>query len=970
MKMFKQLLSITAILAVAIMLASCGGKYKYESVKGDPMKTRIYTLENGLKVYLSVNKDEPRVQTMIAVDAGSRNDPSETTGLAHYLEHIMFKGTSNFGTIDFDREKPYLDAITALYEVYRKTTDEQERKNIYKQIDSISQIAATIAIPNEYDKLMAAIGAQGTNAFTSYDLTAYVEDVPSNQIENWLKIQSDRFQNMVIRLFHTELETVYEEYNLYLTYDDDKASDALLNALLPHHPYGTQTVIGTQEHLKNPSIINIQNFFKTYYVPNNMAVIMAGDFNPDEVIKLIDKYFGSMKPGDVPERKFAEEKPIEKPVERTVTGLEPAKIFMGYRLPNAKNDATIEVANLFSQLLSNGKTGLIDLNLLQKQQVLSAYSFYYELADYGFFGISSTPKQGQTLNEVRALLLAQIDSIKQGNFSEEVLKGVIENYRVNEYQQLRYNFTRTYSMLDAFILDKDWEKQVKQIDNLAKITKQDIVDFANKYFNENYAVVYKEQGTPDNKKVEKPAITTIPVNRDTTSAFMRDIALVKPKDIEPVFVDFKKDMKVLPLAEGVDVLYKQNDGDPLFEIDYVFEMGSKNDPYLPVAFKYFEYLGTDKYTPEQLKKEFYNLGTTYNVFASGNRVYVYMVGIKDNFEKSLDLFEELLANIKADEAIYKNVVSDILKERADSKTVQDENFYRLVEYARYGEKNPSTYILSESELKSLDPNVLTDKIKGLSGYKHNIIYYGTESDKALIAKLKEKHKLAPELKDVLPEYPFELRNAGDKPKIFVAQYDAENIYLSFRNYDIPFNKEMEAIRGMYNDYFGGGMSSIVFQEMREARGLAYSANFGMYMPERPSLPYGFSGFIATQNDKLKDALLGFDGIINDMPVSEKSFEIAKENSLNAVRTKRVLRSNVLWTYLHYQKFGFENDFEKKNFEKMQAFTLDDVVKFQQEQVKGRKFNYAILGDIKRLDMNYLKSLGEVQVVDQKTLFGY
>ncbi|MDR0763775.1 MAG: insulinase family protein [Bacteroidales bacterium] len=963
------LLAVTTV--TALVLTSCS-KYKYESVKGDPMKTRIYTLDNGLKVYLSVNKDEPRIQTMVAVDAGSRNDPSETTGLAHYLEHILFKGTQNFGTVNYEAEKPYLEAITDLYEKYRSTTNDKERKAIYRTIDSISQIAATFAIPNEYDKLMASIGAQGTNAFTWFDQTVYTEDIPSNQIENWAKIQSDRFQNMVIRLFHTELEAVYEEYNMSLTQDGRVQFDSLMNALLPHHPYGTQTTIGTQEHLKNPSITNIQNFFKTYYVPNNMAIIMSGDFNPDKTIAIIDKYFGGMKKGDIPERKFNEEKPIKNPVEKTVIGIEPANILLGYRLPNNKNaeGVNIDIANIVSSLLYNGKAGLIDINLIQKQQILEAFSQYVELADYGLFALGGTPKEGQNLQEVRSLVLAQIDSVKQGNFSEDMLKSVIDNYRVLQYHQLRYNYSRASQMLDAFILHRPWSEVVTQIDDLGKVTKQDVVDFANKYFADNYAVIYKKQGAPNHKKVDKPAITTIPVNRDTASNFMKNIAEAKPAEIEPVFIDFKKDMDVISFANGIDVLYKHNDGDPLFSLYYVYEMGANSDPELTVAFKYFEYLGTEKYSPEELKKEFYKLGTSYTVAASNTRVYVVLSGLQDNFEASLDLFEHLLSNVKPDETVYANMVTDILKERADSKTIQEENFYRLVEYMRRGEKNSYTNILSADALRALKPSVLTDKIKDLANFKHNILYFGPASSKSLKSVLSAKHKIGNELKDVLPETEFAFREASEKPTIFVAQYDAENIFMGLNAYGSVFNKEIEPMRNLYNQYFGGGMGSIVFQEMREARALAYAANFNLRMQDRPSYPYILSGFIASQTDKMKDAIVAFDDIIKNMPVSEQSFTVAKESALNEIRTGRVLRDNILWTYLWCKKFGYDSDDRKDVFEKLPASTLDDVVKFQQEYVRDKALNYAILGNIKNLDMNYLRSVGNVKIVDSKSIFGY
>jgi predicted Zn-dependent peptidase len=366
----KNLYFLLKLSIVALLLASCCSQYSYETVENDPTQTRIYTLDNGLKVYLSVNKDEPRIQTFIGVRVGSKNDPAETTGLAHYFEHLMFKGTKNFGTSDYEAEEPLLEKIEQLFETYRNTTNEAERKAIYAEIDQVSQEASKIAIPNEYDKLMASIGANGSNAFTSFDVTAYTENIPSNEIENWAKIQADRFTNPVLRLFHTELETVYEEYNMGLTEDEWRVYDTLMNALFPHHPYGTQTTIGTQEHLKNPSIINIKNYYETYYVPNNMAIIMVGDFNPDEVIKIIDQYFGKMERKDLPELKTGSEQPITEPVVKEVIGLEAANVIIGFRFP-AANSKDIPTLKLIEYMLNNGKAGLMDLNLLQKQKVLS-----------------------------------------------------------------------------------------------------------------------------------------------------------------------------------------------------------------------------------------------------------------------------------------------------------------------------------------------------------------------------------------------------------------------------------------------------------------------------------------------------------------------------------------------------------------------------------------------------------------------
>ena len=354
---------------VALGMSAQAKDYKYETVEGDLMKTRIYTLDNGLKVYLSVNPEKPRIQTYIAVRTGSKNDPAETTGLAHYLEHLMFKGSKSFGTSNYAAETPLLNDIEQRYEVYRKLKDPEARKQAYHEIDSVSQLAAQYFIPNEYDKLMAAIGAEGTNAFTSNDVTCYVEDIPSNEIDNWAKIQSDRFQNMVIRGFHTELEAVYEEYNMYLTDDGDKVWSAMGKLLTPTHPYGTQTTIGTQDHLKNPSITNIKNYFKKWYVPNNVAVCMAGDFDMDKTIAIIDKYFGQWKPGaDVTQPVFPVQKPLAAPKDTTVIGQQADEIIVGW-LAKKASDAQCDTLSVISSMLTNGKAGLIDINLNQQMKI-------------------------------------------------------------------------------------------------------------------------------------------------------------------------------------------------------------------------------------------------------------------------------------------------------------------------------------------------------------------------------------------------------------------------------------------------------------------------------------------------------------------------------------------------------------------------------------------------------------------------
>ena len=962
---------LTLVVVVLALLASSCSKYKYETVKGDPMNTRIYTLPNGLKVYMSVNKETPRIQTYIAVRVGGKNDPAETTGLAHYFEHLMFKGTPNFGTSDYAAEKPLLDEIEQLFEVYRKTSNEAERAAIYHRIDSISYEASKIAIPNEYDKLMAAIGANGTNAYTSQDMTVYVEDIPSNEVENWAKIEADRFRNPVIRGFHTELETIYEEKNMSLTRDARKVWEALDAALFPNHPYGTQTVLGTQEHLKNPSITNVRNYHKTYYVPNNMAICLSGDLNPDEVIATIDKYFGDMVPNEnLPKLEFQPEEPITEPVVREVYGLEAANVMIGWRLPGNSTDPN-DVAQIASAILNNGQAGLIDLDLNQQQKVLGAYGGYSGQPDYSTFLVGGSPKAGQSLEEVRDLLLAEVAKLRAGDFDEKLIEASINNFKLYQMKAYEDNASRADMYVQSFISGTDWADEVAQLDRMAKITKQDIVDWANEYLGEkSYAIVYKREGEDRNvQKIAAPKITPIVTNRDKQSAFLTEIQQSKVTPIEPVFVDYQKDMAQFDVREGIHVLYKKNELNDIFTLNYIFDTGTENDPSLSLAFDYMSYLGTEAMSAEQIASEMYDIACSFSMYAGSNQCSISISGLSENMPRAMEIVEGLISGAVADEEILENLKQDMIKERADAKLNQARNFGALQRYLYYGEDYIKRTTLTNDALMALGSEQLIAAVQALMGKQHEVLYYGPKSEEEVKQLIAENHKAADELAPLEKNYP--KKQLTDQSSVILAQYDANQLYyLQFSNRGEAFDVKNDPAITLYNEYFGGSMNSICFQEMREARGLAYTAQAWLASPSFAGDSYSYTAFIATQNDKMQTAIEAFDEIINQMPESEAAFQIAKDAIISRLRTDRTTGADVLNSYILLRRLGLSEDRDRQIFEKVQTMTLEDVKATQQQWIKDRPYTYGILGDIKNLDLNFLKTLGPIRTVSQEEIFGY
>ena len=960
---------ILVMAAFALALTACGPKY--ETVKGDPLKTKIYTLDNGLKVYMSVNKEQPRIQTYIAVRSGGRNDPADNTGLAHYLEHLMFKGTEVLGTTDYAAEKPILDQIEELYEVYRTKTDPVERRAIYHVIDSLSYEASKISIPNEYDKSMAIIGANGTNAFTSNDVTCYTEDIPSNQIENWARVQSDRFKNMVIRGFHTELEAVYEEYNMYLNDDDENAMMAIDSVLFAHHPYGTQTVIGTSDHLKNPSIKAIKKQKATYYVPNNCAICVSGDFDPDEFVKIVEKYFGDWEPNpDLPVFTCQPEDPITSPVVKEVYGTEAEFVMMGWRFPGAVQIES-EVADIVSAVLDNGMAGIIDLDLMQQQKVLSAGGGAYTRNDYGEFQLYGYPKQGQSLEEVRDLLLGCVEKLRSGDFDEELVKASVANFKLSQMRSMERNSSRAMSMVNSFVAGHSWKDDVQQLDRFSKLTKKDVVDWANQYLGpDSYVIAYKRVGpNPKNEKIEAPEITPIVTNRDKQSDFLTALQESEVKPIEPVFADYSKDMSVFNLRSGIEVLYKHNDVNDIATLQFLFDEGALDDPALSLAADYVSYLGSETRSAEEIAREMYSLACSNSLRSSTSQTSYSVMGLSENIGKALEIMEDLIANAKADEDVLEELKADVLQSRAVNKMTQRSCNSALTTYVMYGPEYIKQTTLTNEQLEALTSEELLAKVTNLLTKQHKVLYYGPMSENEVRNLLAEYHDVAADLEPLVKKYPTNLLTP--ESKVIIAPYDARQFnYIQYSDRGEKFVMEDSPAIAVFNEYFGGGMNTIVFQEMREARALAYSAGAMLYEPSFKDETYCFYARIGSQSDKLRAAVEAFDEIINDMPESQKSFDIAMSSLDGTLRTRRTTGMSVLSSYLNMRELGLSEPLDKYVFEHLKDITLDDLSATQRKWVKDRTYVYGILGDASLLDLNFLKTLGPVQQVSLEEIFGY
>ena len=946
--------------------SSAGFKYRY--VTNDPTNARFYTLKNGLTVILSPTSKEPRMQVYIATKAGSKTDPASHTGLAHYLEHMLFKGTQHYGSLNWQKEKPLLDMVDALCETYNHTSDTAQRRKTYHQIDSVSGLASKYAIANEYDKLMSEMGAQGTNAFTSFEQTVYTEDIPSNAVDKFLKVQAERFNNPVFRIFHTELEAVYEEKNRSLDSDPRKVNEMMMENLFRNHNYGKQTTIGTVEHLKNPSLLEIRKYFKTYYVPNNMAVVASGDFDPDVMIKKIDAAFAYMKSKPVPVYKFEPEQPIKSPVVKEVFGPDAEFVAVGYRLPGI-HDKDAMLADLVGQVLTNGRAGLMDLNLVKKQKLLRASAYTNILIDHGMLMLQGSPTQGQSLEDVRNLMIGEVENLKKGNFDDALLTSIINNAKKYMMQQNEKYSSRASALMFTFTSEDDWRNNVAYTDILSKLTRQDIIAFANRYFGDNYVVVNKRKGEDKNiEKVEKPAITPVETNAGAQSEFVKEVAAMPVKSLQPVWLDYNKDMQRGKLGP-VEVFSVQNKENGLFRMSYRVHMGTWNDKRLGVAAGYLQFLGTGDKTAEDISKEFYKLACSFNVSAGNEYTTVSLEGLQENFTQATALLENLLANCKPDEQALTALKARIAKSRSDAKNNKGAIMQGLMSYARYGASNPFNNVLSDEELTKVTAKELTDMLHGLTSYEHRVLYYGPLSLADFSGTIGNLHKVpssfakAPEVK----KFPFKEQNANE---VLFADYDMVQSEIRWVRNIPGYTPDLQPEIELFNSYFGGNMGSIVFQTIRESKALAYSTSAYFVTPDKKEDPYYVSAYVGSQADKLNEAVAAMNELLRDLPSVQNNLNNAKASIRQDIETERITQDAIIYNYLTAERRGFFDDYRKAVYEQAQKLGYNDLNEFHTRFISGKPYTYVILASDKKVAQSDLEKLGRLKKLSKEEIFGY
>lgn len=933
----------------------------------DPLKVTQYQLSNGLTVMLTENHNTPQIFGVVAVKAGGKNDPKDATGMAHYLEHMLFKGTEEMGTWDYENEKIHLKNIENLYEELGKTTDEVKREEIQKKINDEAILAGKYAIPNEMDRMLSEIGGTNVNAFTTEDFTAYHNEFPANKLEHWLKIYDHRFEKPVFRLFQSELETVYEEKNRAMDSPFSEVIDQFNKNFWKNHPYGQQPIIGHTEHLKNPSLQKMYEYFNTYYVANNMVLALSGDFETDEVKLLIEKYFSDWRTGDVPvfpnydEKDFVGKEILE--IKAT-----PIKAFLkGYRSPknNHLDQKKFQIANY---MLSNGEgSGLLDMLATQGKLTYSGI-IPFEYNDYGASIIFGVPKiVGQSFEDAEELIQEQINLLREGKFENSFFEGAKISLIKDFERQLETNDARALMLVNAFASNTTWSDYLSNFFSLNKISKQDIVDVVKKYYGENCFALYSKMGTPKKDKLNKPKFEPVLPIDGKVSSFCESWRQTETLGLEARFVDFERDILRSEIAEKVTLKMVKNPFNQIFNLTFSWGIGTDYDSILFYLPSYLNKLGTTSKNATEFKKALFEQGASMSFMSNENKLMLYIEGIDSKLTETVELVNEFLTSVKHDEKAIKIIAEEIKSDRKlNNKDLS--NLLKAVEsYAFYGKDSKFLRELSTKQIQKLKVIDFDNSFKNALNYELSVSYIGTIPILEVTNSVENiTSKFNP--KNFTLEVKSKNKNGFDSPKVyFLDDTKAVQTQLLFGLEGNKMDLNQAGNSKAFNSYFGGDMSSLVFQEIREFRSLAYSTSATYQLAKKQNEANYFTAYIGCQGGKTPEAIQVMYDLIITMPIKKEREDGIRSYLISSAKTNKPGFRELIPKVEYWQKMGYTEDPNIKLLPYYSDLTFNQIEDFYKNEIQGKPMQLFVVGNSKKFDVKILEKYGKLHKISTKTI---
>ena len=952
-----------------MVFACCS--YQSQAEDLNALKVKEYRLENGLTVWLNEDHSQPKVFGAVVVKAGAKDCPD--TGIAHYFEHMMFKGTDRIGTLDYESEKVLLDSIAMKYDELAMTEDTAARARLQKEINELSIRSSEYVIPNEFNRLINRFGGSGLNAATSYDATIYFNTFSPQYMVQWAEINSERLINPVFRLFQSELETVYEEKNMYGDFIGGQVMDTLMARYFGPHPYA-YPIIGSTKNLKNPRLTEMHKFFEDYYVASNMALILSGDFDAQQVMPILEKAFSRIRSGNAPKQ--------EKVMLPPFNGRETMKVKfpipfikamgLGFRGVSANHEDQVAL-NIAVNLLNNANgTGYLD-KLMVEHKLMGALAINESMNEAGILAGAIMPKLLiQSYSSAEKMVWDEINRVKNGDFSDEMFNSLKLEQKRQYASSLENIDSRATIMMNLFSQGKSWNDYLNEVARIESITKEDVVRVAQKYFSNNYLCVTKSTGKYPKDNLPKPAFSpVVPRNADASSSYAKQLEKIPEQQVAPRIIDFEKDVKTSKLTPLVTLYTTPNPLNDIFTLNISYGIGALEQPELMQLTNYLQLLGTESLSFEQFRSRLQSIGSTLAFDVTPDAFVMKVTGFDNHIDETMELVGDFIRHAKADDKKLRQIVDDAkVSEKAFFKS-GDNVASALLEQVKYGDQSRYLRKLSLSQIKKLkgkDMLAIYDKVRSVQCDLH---YCGTLPVEKVIGTIRQHLPL--ERTTVASNSPYyrELKQY-DRPTVFFIDMPdmAQSIVYGYVKGDPVDDKASRHASQLFSVYFGGDMSSLMFQEIREFRSFAYRTSGRYQLPNHAhkGTAGSFTAMLSTQSDKTLDALGVLDSLIREMPLKPERMEAVKQTLVNRINNDYPPFRNLSEKVASARMEGFDRDPAEEFLRDIATMDMQDISRFYQEQISGRPVVYVITGNRKHIDMKKLAEYGTIIKVKKKGIY--
>lgn len=965
-----QFCGMTVKLKVVMMVFACCS-YQSQAEDLNALKVKEYRLENGLTVWLNEDHSQPKVFGAVVVKAGAKDCPD--TGIAHYFEHMMFKGTDRIGTLDYESEKVLLDSIAMKYDELAMTEDTAARARLQKEINELSIRSSEYVIPNEFNRLINRFGGSGLNAATSYDATIYFNTFSPQYMVQWAEINSERLINPVFRLFQSELETVYEEKNMYGDFIGGQVMDTLMARYFGPHPYA-YPIIGSTKNLKNPRLTEMHKFFEDYYVASNMALILSGDFDAQQVMPILEKAFSRIRSGNAPKQ--------EKVMLPPFNGRETMKVKfpipfikamgLGFRGVSANHEDQVAL-NIAVNLLNNANgTGYLD-KLMVEHKLMGALAINESMNEAGILAVAIMPKLLiQSYSSAEKMVWDEINRVKNGDFSDEMFNSLKLEQKRQYASSLENIDSRATIMMNLFSQGKSWNDYLNEVARIESITKEDVVRVAQKYFSNNYLCVTKSTGKYPKDNLPKPAFSpVVPRNADASSSYAKQLEKIPEQQVAPRIIDFEKDVKTSKLTPLVTLYTTPNPLNDIFTLNISYGIGALEQPELMQLTNYLQLLGTESLSFEQFRSRLQSIGSTLAFDVTPDAFVMKVTGFDNHIDETMKLVGDFIRHAKADDKKLRQIVDDAkVSEKAFFKS-GDNVASALLEQVKYGDQSRYLRKLSLSQIKKLkgkDMLAIYDKVRSVQCDLH---YCGTLPVEKVIGTIRQHLPL--ERTTVASNSPYyrELKQY-DRPTVFFIDMPdmAQSIVYGYVKGDPVDDKASRHASRLFSVYFGGDMSSLMFQEIREFRSFAYRTSGRYQLPNHAhkGTAGSFTAMLSTQSDKTLDALGVLDSLIREMPLKPERMEAVKQTLVNRINNDYPPFRNLSEKVASARMEGFDRDPAEEFLRDIATMDMQDISRFYREQISGRPVVYVIAGNRKHIDMKKLAEYGTIIKVKKKDIY--